>query len=524
MVELDFSKCKLKPYAHQEKGVRDLLQSPRIDERSLFALFWEMRVGKTKVIADTMNFLFESRELDVVVICCPAQVKDVWLDPDLGEIQKHSWVDMEVIDWNLKAESRGVSSMGWPQVLVSSLEFMAQGDPQGKYHHAETLMAELKGRRVWLVIDEAQAVANHKAHSTKAMMRLRECVNRITILDGTPEGEENDDYYSKFAVLDKQILGYKSYAEFCRSHVVMQRKFGNGVYYPKKIGFRNLGIIIENGKKYVSRLTQDQCMDMPEWVEQFTTVRLTEKTWKVYCDMRDEMIAQLENRELTVQNANVRGLRLAQICSGFVGGLDDVITGEKETVELGSESTDHIQDWLNLRHQENPHFKCVIWCRWQAEIRRLVMRLRKAGKFEFDEMAERWVKSKNSTSGFDVVGQMWGEVKQDYEPFHPDYPSGFDREWSGVLIAQPQAGRFGKNFSRAAQQVFLSQDYSKVTRAQAKERIQAPNGRKTSGLLDVFVSGPDGQRTIVHDIIRTLHSKEEVTTRSKEQWLKALAE
>jgi len=90
------------------------------------------------------------------------------------------------------------------------------------------------------------------------------------------------------------------------------------------------------------------------------------------------------------------------------------------------------------------------------------------------------------------------------------------------MICQPQAAQYGVSFAKAGAEVFLSQDYNRVSRAQAEERVQGIGIRKSTYVVDCLVSGPDGQRTVTHDILRSLREKEDVARRTVEGWRRAL--
>ena len=109
-----------------------------------------------------------------------------------------------------------------------------------------------------------------------------------------------------------------------------------------------------------------------------------------------------------------------------------------------------------------------------------------------------------------------GEVNT--ELLHPTHP--YDGPL--VLVAQPQAARYGKNFSKADTAVYLSRDYNLVTAAQSEDRIQAPG--QLNFLLDCLVTGPGGQRTITWDIRKSMVSKAVIAHRTASEWKKALAE
>jgi hypothetical protein len=52
--------------------------------------------------------------------------------------------------------------------------------------------------------------------------------------------------------------------------------------------------------------------------------RMSNDEWKIYKDMRDDMVSWLGSSVSTASQAIVKSLRLAQICSGYLGGLEEL--------------------------------------------------------------------------------------------------------------------------------------------------------------------------------------------------------
>ena len=170
-MDLDFSQCILPPYKHQERGIRQLVQNKR------FALWWEMRLGKTKSVIDTASFLFQVNQVQVVVIACPAQVKDVWGHKEIGEIKKHCFVPYKVWEFNsITSDYLGmlVQAVKTELVFITvSHEFLRQEDAHGDFTRVNQLLGVLDNLNWWLVIDEAAGFGNYKSMQTKAMLKLR---------------------------------------------------------------------------------------------------------------------------------------------------------------------------------------------------------------------------------------------------------------------------------------------------------------------------------------------------------------
>lgn len=517
MIDVDFRKTVLQPYLHQKRGTKTLLARPT------YGLFWEMRTGKSKALIDAACFLKEAGELDAVMLVCPAQVKAVWGHKKVGEIASHSFVPsqfleaqgekMEYID--MLAEGHDKDSLLWVAV---SHELLRAEDKRGDFPNAKALAQALEGRKkVWLVHDEASAYASYKSLQTRAAIRLREVLKpcRVTTLDGTPVGNSPMEQYSKFKVLDPAILGYENFFHFRANHGVMEKKVigkkrdkktGELVdkAVPFQIAFKRQEVIDAKVRPFCEYLEQKDCLDMPATVSQSLVARLSPKTWRAYSEMRDDMVSQLETGLMSASHASVKVLRLAQLCAGFAGGVElEDGSARVETHDLSDESTKALMEWIRLRTDENHKFRCVVWCRWRPEIERLVWRLRK---------------------DFFDAKVSYGSKKDYDEELHPKH------QYDGplVLVAQPQSLKYGTNLSKADTQVFLSQDYNSVTRAQAEMRIVAPvtdqQPRRSNLSVEVLVEGPNGERTVTWDIMDVLKNKTAVAKRTAGEWKKVLTE
>lgn len=534
MIEVNPTRFKLPPWAHQLRGVKTLL------EKQTYGLWWKPRVGKSKVIIDTACILFEAGVIDTLLLVAPKQVKDIWLEKTLGEIKTHDWSKAKVYDY--KQLDSLFLPHGNPAYVACSVEFLRQQGPSSNYPMVDNLLATLAGRRVWFVFDEGSVLGNHKSDNTKAMITLRgqvgcNCVGacrqkcghytnpikKVTVLDGTPRGNSHLSFYSKFKVLDPAILGCRVFEQF-------RARYSELVKVPHKwkvdpvtkerkpiathvevVAEKNMDDFIRRTAPYCEYLEQD-VLDMPKKVPGILTVAMNDKAWKAYCSMRDELVAEIEQGVCAVGQAAVKSMRLAQLCAGFLGGVQhfmqpalinqtpDCIISDympPVTVEVHDAPTEMLMGWLKLRIEEDKDFKAVIFCRFVPEIERLATRLVKA----------------KITHGTKFSGGA--TYNQELHPRN-------DFKGSYVLLCQPQSTQYGNNFSKARTTVFLSQDYNRVCRAQAAERVQAHEAGESTVELDVVITGPRGQRTIVHDIIQSVREKEDAERRTAQDWKRVL--
>ena len=117
--------------------------------------------------------------------------------------------------------------------------------------------------------------------------------------------------------------------------------------------------------------------------------------------MRDEMVAQLDSGIAAVGHAAIKCIRLAQICAGFLGGVQEFTQGTLDggfdgsvdlspiVSEIHDEPTEMLMGWLALRLAEEPNFKAVIWARFVPEIDRLITRSEKSQDHPWGEVGCR---------------------------------------------------------------------------------------------------------------------------------------
>jgi len=269
------------------------------------------------------------------------------------------------------------------------------------------------------------------------------------------------------------------------------------------IGFNDIESLQNKIKPFVLLRLKRDCLDLPPRLNApLKEVRLGSASWKHYVSMRDEFVAFLEdtNDVSIVSSAPIKALRLAQICSGFLGGVED--EENTKTVEIGCELTDAFLDYYAFRLDTIERFWLTIWVRFRPEI----ARLEKLVKQRFPQVVVHVLQGGVSKNARDQAKTL----------FHPDSP---DPKGSALLIAQPQAGRFGSNFAKCSNVDRLSSDYSLLTRIQSDERIERPGQKNTMLFQEYLVVGPNGERTISGIILKALKNHEDMARWVTKRWI-----
>ena len=552
---LDYSRCRLVPFAHQRVGIEALV------ERLAFALFDEMGAGKTKQVIDAAQFLFRLGLIKRVIVVAPNSVRGVWYDPQLGELAKHLWNDMaatvtmfhaKVRTWSWNPSNSDARRLDW---YITNYEFIraaARLDELFKVVDGDTL----------LVLDESSYIKNPSAAQTKACMTLRWGVKenlrrkiraragcgRVVILNGTPIANNPLDLFTQSNILDPRILANTPTWIHFRAYYAIMGGFHVGGRPVQIIGWQRLDELQNRLKPFVLRRLKKDCLDLPPKLAPVTlTATLTPETWRVYKQMRDDMVTWLNSSDVViVQQAFVKYLRLAQLTSGFIGGFEsdkppasdgiytdnrssgnrevyipeeqrplpesrdeffeDIDAGDGEHVvrEVGREKLDVLLDWLAERLDAKPDFKVIVWCRFRPEVARLLVAVRE----RFPKMAV------GAIHGGQNLAQRQEAIRMMTPETAPEGPA--------LVVGTPSTGSMGLTLVAADHVVYLSQDYRLVTRLQSEDRVHRPGQTRPVSYFDIVAVGPNGQKTVDHTIVKALHDKENVAEWTSRGWVSAL--
>lgn len=582
----DLSRARRTPYAHQVTGVDRILATKAM------LLADDMRLGKSKQIIDSACVLFERDELDYVIVVAPAPVRDVWFDTELGEIRKHMWEDLpyQVVEHHRRTRvwtdpeslpsGPGTRILYW---IVTNYEFIRSGlkRKSGGWSGPRLQpLLQFASPRTMLVLDESSEVAHHDTLQTRACAALRQKCGRIVELNGTPIVETPEALFSQANLLDPRILDCKYVTQFRARYAIMggfmvTTRFGQKVptqilgwrhkpgkacaemhcevpqHIPSPVHSPGLGIedLQERLAPYVLRRIKKDCLDLPPKLEPVTlTATLTPETWRLYRELQEDFVAWLDKGTAAVAaQAGVRAMRLAQLTSGFLGGLRDneaacpecrgagfnpaYTTGEQLTFqvildddpdatdcracrgtgllslpipprEVGREKLDVLLHWVGQRLSEEPDMRMLVWTRFRPELDRIVRSLPSVG------VLVREIRG----------GQKKDERRAGLRLMHPD------TQYSGpaILVGTQQTGSVGLNLAGAHEVVYASNDYSLFIRRQSEDRPHGPGQRCPVSYHDIVAVGPEGQHTIDHIILAALRAKQDISTWVTSAWVSAL--
>jgi SNF2 family DNA or RNA helicase len=508
-VKSNLHRFKTTPYEHQIAGVAALLNLPYSCQ------FDDMGLGKSKQVIDTACLLYESGEINLVVIVAPANLRGNWSNKKVGEIVTHCWlphVTFEFHSAGLKRIYETTPNKPRLAFVVTNYEFIRQD------RHLKNLkdIITAPGRKVWLVADESSFIASYRSSQTQAMMDLKRHVKRRTIMNGTPVGNSVETLFSQMNWVDERILGIQFVTHFRHRYCILEdvRKkdpttgrakivtLGGGAKLQRVTGIKNGEELQKKIKPYVVRRLKEDCLDLPPIVDVPTPVTLSESTWKLYKEMREEAISLLPDEKISMApHAITKIMRMAQLCSGILGGVEDELGGtEKQTVVVSSEKRQFIRQFLKDKFSADENFRIIIWTRFRLEQELLAQELKSIAPIVRVYGAQPEIERE----------QVRFEMKSGKGPI--------------ICLGQPQAGGLGWNFTSASYSMYCSQDYNLLVRLQSRDRTHRI-GQLAAKVTnyDLIAFGPRGESTIDHVIVAALQRKENIAHWTTAAWKSALS-
>jgi SNF2 family DNA or RNA helicase len=431
-----------KLWAHQALAVEKAkaLFNPLDPQASGFALLMDPGVGKTGTAIHILRGQMNSHKRFLrTLILCPPIVRKNWVD-ELLLNSKIPRSKITILDGSGKHRLKTFLQKSLePHIFISNFEAL--------------LMPDLyRALQVWqieaFIADESHKLKSYSAKRSKLAERLANAGPVIPykqILTGTPVLKDPMDLYQQFLILDGgRTLGGNFFA--FRARFFRDRNAGmpKQSYFPRwetmtlaKDGYDALADLNQLiGPRSISVKKAD-CLDLPPLVRTTIKVPMSDEQARLYAEMKRDFITTINDKTCLATLAIVKGLRLQQICSGYIKTTD----GEETTLE----ATPKMDALRELLETITPTGRVLVWACWRnnyEQIRQVCLSL-----------------------GLGYV-EIHGEVSEKDRDeavrkirFDPD---------TRVLIGHPGSGGIGLNLVEAQYSIFYSRIFPWSTQFRRK--------------------------------------------------------
>lgn len=319
-----------------------------------------------------------------------------------------------------------------------------------------------------IIVDESICIKNRKAARTKSVQALIWAVRpqHCWLLSGAPTSRLMDDMWAQLHTLNpSRFSSYWRFAErYCH---VEQDQWGWHILANKEGAQSQLKQDLED--IYFAR-TQDQVLDLPDWIIEDIAVPMAPEQEKLYLQMEDEFLADLpDGEELLAPNVLSQLTRLVQLASNpaLVGSVD--VSPKRDAVlEM-------------LSYEQLP---VIVWTSFIKTAELLETAL--AGKYR--------------------VARLNGSVPDQERQKIVD---AFQRGELDVLIAHPAVGKFGFTLTAARTAIYMERNYNADDYYQSLHRIRRIGTTQSPHVLHLISETASGGATVDWVIAKVLEGRRE---------------
>ena len=470
-------KFKTPPYAHQLKALEMSWN------REVFAYFMEMGTGKSKVLLDNIAMLYDRGKINGALIVAPKGVYKNWHDSEIpAHLPDH--IQNKAVLWQ--------SLIGQKQKLKLNSLFKVEIDLHILIMNVEAFSTKkgvefatkfLASHNALFAIDESTTIKNPGAKRTKNILKLSKEGKYRRILTGSPVTKSPLDLYTQCHFLDSYLLDHSSYYTFRTRYAIMRTANFSGRSVQLVVGYHNLEELTEKLKAFSYRVLKDDCLDLPPKTFMKRTIQLTAEQNKVYQQMKQMALAEMNGKMITTATALTQLMRLHQITCGHFKADDDSIQ------EIKNNRITELMDVL-----EEVEGKAVIWAHYRHDIATIV----------------REIEKKYPMSVVTYYGDTSTENRQKAITKMQD-PESKVR----FLVGTPQTGGYGITLTGASTMIYYSNGYDLEKRQQSEARIDRIGQEKPMTYIDILA-----EDTVDERIVKALRKKVNIATQIMGEELK----
>ncbi len=297
-----------------------------IEKHPVSAVFLDMGLGKTSITLTAINnLLFDYFSVHKILVIAPLRVA------------KTTW-SAEINKWDHLNDLKYSIVVGTPAERKNALK--ADADIYIINRENIPWLTEYMGAAFdfdMVVIDELSSFKNYQAKRFKALMKVRPKIKRIVGLTGTPSSNGLMDLFAEFKLLDiGERLG-RFIGQYRNTYFMPDKRNGQVIFSYKPLPGAEDTIYRKISDITISMKAADH-LKMPKLVTTDYEVTLSEKEQRKYKELKDNMVLQLSDDEITAANAASLSNKLCQMANGAI--YDD----DKSVIHVHDRKLDALED------------------------------------------------------------------------------------------------------------------------------------------------------------------------------------
>lgn len=335
------------PHAGQRKGVKYLL------EHAAAALLADPGVGKTSIVYGAYKILKKRKLANKMLVIAPLKPAYLVWGQEASKWTDFEHLRVEILHGPKKDEALHREADVYvinPDGLDWLLNATRTTNLRGKVAVEVDVRAFKKLGFDTLVVDELTQFKHTNSGRFKTLKAVLDTFGRRWGLTGTPAPNGLIDLFGQCYILDQgRSLG--PYVTHYRQKYFLPSYDGFGWVVRKGAEEE----IYERLRPLALRLAAEDYIDMPQLVETVTRFDLPAAVQKIYNQLEDVMITEIDNHTVVASNAAAASTKLRQIVNGGVYVDDDYILPKsvkkaktradgREWAKLHDEKTDLLEN------------------------------------------------------------------------------------------------------------------------------------------------------------------------------------
>ena len=473
-------KFKTKPYGHQLSALK------KSWNKENFAYFMEMGTGKSKVLIDNVSMLYDKGKINGLLLVAPKGVYKNWFD---SEIPTHmvDHIDKKMVLWQANINKGQQLKLDTLFETGEDLHILIMNvDAFSTEKGVEFAAKFLRCHRTMMAIDESTTIKNPDAKRSKNICSLGRHAKYRRILTGSPITKSPLDLYKQCEFLDEGLLDFTSYLAF-RSRYAILKTMNFGSHSAKvPVGYKNLQELSDKISLFSDRVLKEDCLDLPDYTYQKRIIQLSKEQQKLYDQMKQVALAQMDGKLMTTSTALVQLMRLQQITCGHFKADDGTLKIIKN---------ERIPALMNIL--EEVEGKAIIWAHWRHDIDSIVKAIEKT-----------YPGSVMTYYGSTSTADRAKAIKEIQDP----------NSKIRFLVGTPQTGGYGITLTEANVMIYYSNGYDLEKRTQSEARINRIGQTRKMTYIDIIA-----EKTVDERIVKALRKKiniaSEVMGEELKEWI-----
>lgn len=343
-----------------------------IEEHPISAVLLDMGLGKTSITLTALNdLLFDSFEAHRILVIAPLRVaRDTWT----AEADKWDHLQSLICSVAVGTETERRAALMKPaDIYIINRE------------NVQWLIEESKLPFTFdtVVVDELSSFKNYQAKRFRALMKVRPRVKRIIGLTGTPSSNGLMDLWAEFRLLDMGARLGRFISHYRTQYFQPDKRNGQVIFSYKPLPGAEQRIYNKIADITISMRSTD-LLKMPELVSSEYSVRLSDEERERYGGLKQDLVLQLPDGEITAANAAALTGKLCQMANGAI------YTDDGSIINLHDRKLDALEDII-----EAAGGKPMLVAYWfKHDLSRITERLQKLhvpfSKLDSADSIKRW--------------------------------------------------------------------------------------------------------------------------------------